>query len=195
MSKNKQKMSAENSDGLQRFKNQSVLVGFLLILVSLFFVFVSINHRDLLLRFAKLGYAGLFITNFIGSAAIFTPAPVLIASFFGGNILNPVLVGFFSGLGSALGDLLGFLFGYGARTMINGYLAKGKWLGGFEDWFRKNSFLAIFILAFIPNPIFDACGLLSGALKVKPQNFFLATLLGRLLRNYILAFSGQKILG
>lgn len=139
-------------------------------------------------------YISLLITNFLASVTLFFPSPGIVTSFFSGNILNPVLVGLFAGTGSALGDFVGFLLGFGTRKIVNKLTKKDVLLGRFETWIKKNGFLGIFILSFIPNPIFDGAGLIAGALAVKPRDFLLATLLGRVLRNILLAIGGQKIL-
>lgn len=172
-----------------------VLIGSVTVIFSLGLILISILNRGFILHLGGLGYLGLFLTNFLASATIFIPVPSLIMSFLEGNILNPVLVGVFAGLGSAMGDFLGFLIGFGARSAVNNYLGEGKKLGRFEEWFRKNSFLAVFVLAFIPNPVFDSAGLIAGAFRVSPQNFFLATFFGRTLRNILIALSGRSILG
>ncbi len=139
-------------------------------------------------------YFGLLVTNFLASVTLFFPSPGIVTSFFSGNILNPVLVGLFAGTGSALGDFVGFLLGFGTRKIVNKLTKKDVLLGRFETWIKKNGFLGIFLLSFIPNPIFDGVGLIAGALAVSPKDFLLATLLGRVLRNILIAVSGQQIL-
>jgi membrane protein YqaA with SNARE-associated domain len=50
--------------------------------------------------------------------------------------------------------------------------------------------LAIFLLAFIPNPVFDVAGIAAGALRIPVWKFIAATMLGRTLRFILLAYFG-----
>ncbi len=168
--------------------------GILSLAIFVLVFWLMIWHREVFLRFSSLGYLGLLISNFFASATIFLPVPTLATSFLSGEILNPVLVGLSAGVGSSLGDFVAFLLGFGTRRVVNKMVQKEVWLGRVEFWLRKNSFLAVFFLALIPNPLFDGVGILAGAANVKPKDFFLATLLGRVLRNLLLAVGGQKIL-
>lgn len=175
-------------------QDSSVWLGIFSLVLFLVILYLTIFHRDFLLKFSSLGYFGLVITNFLASATIFLPVPTLFSSFVGGHALNPFLVGFLAGLGSAVGDLLGFMLGFGARRVVGRIFHKDQLLGRFEPWIRKNSVLAVFLFAFFPNPFFDGVGLLAGALNLSPLRFFVATLGGRVLRNTLLALSGQKLL-
>ena len=179
---------------LNNLKGHGILIAVVSLLIFAVVLWLTIFQRELLLRFSTLGYFGLLITNFLGSATVFFPLPATLSSILGGNTLNPYFVGFFAGLGSALGDLLGFILGYGARNVANKVFHKDQFLGRFEPWIRKNALLAVFLFAFFPNPFFDGVGLLAGALNLKMRDFFLATLAGRVLRNTLLALTGQKFL-
>ena len=70
---------------------------------------------------------------------------------------------------------------------------KEKQINIVEKYFRKMAFLTITIFAFLPFP-FDAVGLFCGAINYPVHRFFLATLLGRVLRSVIIAWSGNKII-
>lgn len=175
-------------------EEEGIGIGILSLIVFALVIYLTIWQRDFLVRFSSLGYLGLLISNFLASSAIFLPVPTLVTSFISGNILNPILVGIFSGVGSALGDFVAFLFGFGTRRVVNRLFKKEVFLGRFEHWLKKNAFVAVFVLSFIPNPLFDGIGILAGAANVKPKDFFLATLLGRVLRNLLLAVSGNRIL-
>lgn len=183
-----------NHKDIERLEEEGLGVGILSLVVFALVLWLTIWYQDVLLRFSSLGYLGLLVSNFLASSAVFLPVPTLLASFVGGNILNPILVGLFSGIGSALGDFVAFLFGFGARRVVNKVFKKEVWLGQFEHWLKRNAFAAVFVLSFIPNPFFDGVGILAGAANVKPKEFLIATVLGRVLRNILLALSGQKIL-
>src|SRR3989338_2976777 len=63
----------------------------------------------------------------------------------------------------------------------------------FEKYYKmikENDLIAIFVLAFIPNPLFDVAGLAAGSLKIPITRFLFATVLGRILRYVLLAHVG-----
>ncbi len=179
---------------IEKWKQDGILSGIVALAFSLLAIWLVLTQKNLLLKYSTLGYFGLLVSNFIASAAVFLPLPTLATSFLSGNILNPILVGLFAGVGSALGDFVAFLLGFGTRRVVNGFLKKEHFFGRLEFWFKKNAFVTIFVLSFIPNPFFDGVGLIAGAFSVKPKDFLLATVLGRVTRNILLAISGQKIL-
>lgn len=179
---------------IESWKQSGIVSGVAAIILSLLAIWFALSEKSLLLKYSTLGYFGLLVSNFVASAAIFFPVPTLATSFLSGNILNPIYVGVFAGVGSALGDFVAFLLGFGTRSLVNGFLKKEHLFGKLEFWFKKNALLTIFVLSFIPNPFFDGVGLIAGAFSVRPRDFFLATVLGRVARNILLAFSGQKIL-
>lgn len=183
---------------------EGIGTGILSLVIFSVILWLTIWHRDFLLQFSSLGYLGLLISNFMASAAVFAPLPVVFTSFISGNVFNPFLVGIFAGAGSALGDFVAFLFGFGARKVIVGFWRGEQKQGklkvdaqkrkSLKFWFKQNAFLTVFVLSFLPNPLFDGVGILAGIFNMKPRDFLLATLLGRVLRNMLLAFGGQKLL-
>jgi uncharacterized membrane protein YdjX (TVP38/TMEM64 family) len=52
------------------------------------------------------------------------------------------------------------------------------------------AFGAIFLLAFIPNPIFDMAGMASGALKIPLWKFLLVCAAGKILKMLMFAYAG-----
>ncbi|MCL5675891.1 MAG: VTT domain-containing protein [Patescibacteria group bacterium] len=196
--------SSKTSKMVEKWKQDGILSGIAALTFSLLAIWLVLTQKNLLLKYSTLGYFGLLVSNFLTSAAVFLPVPTLAASFLSGNVLNPILIGLFAGTGSAMGDFVAYLLGFGARKIVVGVWQKEQKQGRFKIdagqkknlkfWFKQNAFLTVFILAFLPNPFFDGVGLLAGVFNMKPRDFLLATTLGRVLRNTILAFSGQKIL-
>lgn len=136
---------------------------------------------------AATGYLGIFLVSLIGSASIILPVPFIIVVFSAGAFLNPFLVGLSAGAGAAIGELSGYGAGYGAQTLATKYK---KWFSLAERWFQKHGgFLVIFIFAATPLP-FDVVGLMSGAMKYPIKKFFIATLLGKIVANLIVAYAG-----
>jgi membrane protein DedA with SNARE-associated domain len=64
----------------------------------------------------------------------------------------------------------------------------------YRESIRKNDFWAIFVLSFLPNPLFDVAGLAAGASKVHWARFLAFCALGRVLRFMLFGYAGNFIL-
>jgi len=133
-----------------------------------------------------LGYAGVFFISLISSATVFLPLPGFAVVFAMGAYLNPVLLGIAAGLGSGIGEISGYLVGYAGHDAAMGTRLFRQHKRGIE----KYGVLAIFALAFVPNPAFDVAGIAAGAIKMPLWKFVLATCAGKILRYILLAYAG-----
>ena len=156
-------------------------VGFSVLLAA-----IILFYSDKIAQLAEFGYLGAFIISALASATIFIPAPGWAIVILLGRILNPTLVGIAAGLGSALGEITGYIAGSGAAKIIH----DNEHFKKYKQWIKENDLLAIFILAFIPNPLFDIAGLAAGGLGIGWHRFLLATAVGRILRYVLLAQLG-----
>jgi len=156
---------------------------FAIVIAALVFYFSSEMER-----FKDYGYLGAFVISALSSATIFIPAPGWAAVIAMGRYLDPYLLGLVAGIGSSIGELTGYVAGEGARDVINDRVKESK---DIHQLITKYGPFAIFFLAFIPNPLFDAAGLVAGALKIPWWQFLIATALGRILRFILLAMLGQ----
>lgn len=144
---------------------------------------------DKISQLGSLGYLGAFFISLMGSATILVPVPGWAVVVGLSKSLDPFLLGLVAGLGSAIGELTAYVFGNGMGTLL---LEKRK--EEFEkhiEWMRKNDFAAIFVLSFLPNPIFDVAGLAAGASKVHWLRFVAFCALGRVLRFLIFVYTGH----
>lgn len=133
------------------------------------------------------GYLGIFLVSFIGSASIILPVPFIAVIFSASAFLNPLLVGLLAGFGAALGELTGYGLGYGGQKIVKKYK---KTFELAESWFQKHGgFFVIFVFAATPLPS-DVIGLLCGAMKYPVKKFFIASLLGKIIANLIVAYAG-----
>lgn len=134
------------------------------------------------------GYLGIFIINAISSATIILPLPSSFLVFASGAILNPFLVGISAAIGSTIGEFSGYALGFGGRQII-----KRKWKG----WMKKTEkliksygmFLVLVLFAATPLPD-DIPGILAGVVRYPIKKFFIASLIGKLILNLILAYAG-----
>lgn len=162
---------------------------YLQILALLFVVALSVLlviNRAKVAELQGYGYLGVFIISIISSASIVLPVPswILVAAL--GAILNPVLVGIVSGIGGTIGEMTGYLLGYGGRLAIENVGIYTKMV----QWMRKWGSVTIFVLALIPNPLFDVAGAAAGSLRYPVWKFLLFGAAGRIPKNILFAYIG-----
>lgn len=160
-----------------------------IILLILIWIF-----RSSLLYDSKLGLLGIFFINFFASASVVVPLPGIASVFLSGAILDPISVGLASGIGASLGELFGYFLGFGGRGLVKSMEDEKNWIENIEFFFNKAGFVTTFIFSALPVPIFDIIGILAGSLNYPIWKFFTATLLGRTLRNILIAWTGEKFL-
>lgn len=168
------------------------LNGILQILFSILIVvvvFIMSDHIDALKEY---GYIGVFVISILSSATLFFPAPSWAAVLGMSAVLNPYLLGIAAGVGSGLGETTGYIAGRGARTLTN---TDTKWFKKSKELIKKYEMPAIFLLAFIPNPVFDVAGLIAGAMKLPYWKYVLPCILGRTIRYILLAYLGAFTIG
>lgn len=179
--------SQEASQKPQRFglKHALALV-FAVGITVLIFVF-----QDQVRQLAAVGYVGIFLTMLLTSATLVLPAPGLAFVYVLGGTLNPLLVGLLAGTGSTLGELTGFAAGFSGSGVVENTQLYQR----IERWLRRYDVLVLFVLAVIPNPLFDVAGLAAGALGMKWWKFLLATWVGKTIKTIVFAYAGALSIG
>lgn len=159
----------------------------ILVLILVLGVTVSIFiFRDRLANLAAYGYLGAFLISLLSSATILLPVPGIAVIFALGATYDPYLVGLAAGAGSALGELSGYMAGYSGQ----GVFKSSRTYLRMEHWMRRRGSLVIFVLAFVPNPIFDLAGAAAGILRYPVWKFLLFCFLGKTPRSILVAFAG-----
>jgi len=142
---------------------------------------------------AGYGYAAVFILGLLGNATVIIPVPSLVgvgaAAAYG---LNPLLLGLASAPGEALGELTGYLAGYGGRAAMEEQLSR-RFGRQVESWMRRRGDLVIFLLAAIPNPLFDLAGMTAGVLRFPVWRFLLFCGLGKMCKAWGIALAAQLL--
>jgi len=159
-------------------------LGAILIAVVITGVILLLSNR--IQELQALGYAGAFLIMLIGNATVIFPVPGLIFVVAMGSTLNPWLVGLCAGPGAALGEMTGYLAGYGGAAPLEQTALYRR----FDRWMDRYGPLVVFILAVIPNPVFDMAGLLAGASHMPWWQFLLAATLGKTIQAMLLAWAG-----
>jgi len=139
-------------------------------------------------KFGLFAYPILFVVQALVSATLFLPAPGVAVAAAAGTIFDPLWVGIVGGLGSATGELSGYFLGYYGRRAVPTDNSRLWRLA--ERGFRRWGFIALIVLALIPNPVFDALGILAGGLRYPLGRFWMATAVGKVLK-----FCGISYLG
>jgi membrane protein DedA with SNARE-associated domain len=145
-------------------------------------------------QIAAYGYVGVFLARAISNATIFVPVPGLfVALAAGGCGLDPLLIGLSGGLGAAVGEMTGFLAGYGGSAIIEE--KPNRVTRVLAPWFQRYGAFAVFGFAVVPNPIFDAGGIIAGVLRMAPWQFFLAAAAGNIIKTAYIAHFGRAGIG
>jgi membrane protein YqaA with SNARE-associated domain len=138
---------------------------------------------DLVERLGVYGYPAVFIVSLLSSATFLLPAPGVAFIVSMGAILDPVMVGVVAGLGAAIGELTAYAAGYYGNNIVQDKPLYQR----IEKWMRRAGGPVIFILAAVPNPVFDIGGLIAGVSRMPAFRFLLLTWLGKSLRYGLLA--------
>ena len=176
--------------------NQNLLKNkyFIYALSFIFSILVIVSgflFQDKLIHFKTWGLFGIFLFNFFSTATIFVPSFSLATVVAGGSLYNPILVAFVATLGGVLGDSISFILGQSGRHIL--LKEEGRIFIFESNIFKKNGMIVIFIFAMIPNPIFDALGILAGSLDYSFKRYLIAMAAGRIVRNIIFAYVGKYI--
>ena len=176
-------------------KDRALQVITLVFVVALFIVIVwqrkNIAEFSLwLANYAGLKYLGIYILSAAASATLIIPIPGLaMTSALGAispDLWDPLLIGVASGLGATTGELTGYLLGFSGRMAIPYTKTYEKVVG----WMAKWGNWTIFLLALIPNPLFDIAGIASGVLKYPAWKFILLAAAGEIPKHIIFAYLG-----
>ncbi|PLS07334.1 hypothetical protein CVD27_06095 [Neobacillus cucumis] len=164
------------------------------ICILLFIIALGFLQKDELLEVVKQGgiLAVLVSMVFVAICVFFpvVPFPVLagvIGAVFG------MMQGVFISLVGAMAGTMGFFFlsRYGFRDIAESKLSHYPKITQYEEFFNKNSFVAILtfrLIPIIPAPIVN---IICGLSKVKAIPFFIASVLGKIPNILILSYAGS----
>ncbi len=155
-----------------------------------------------------LGYPGIFLANFLGTATVFVPVPGLTAAgqtliVLGSHDLFKPGVVLAGASGMTLAETTAYLAGAVARGVaeerkvpLGGRL--GRWLhraAAWIDWLMaRYGFATLLVLAGVPNPLFEFAGITAGAVRMNFWRFLLAVAIGKTVRVILLVVIGDALL-
>jgi uncharacterized membrane protein YdjX (TVP38/TMEM64 family) len=179
--------SVQNTKSAKRpFLSRDLYLRILVLILVLGITACIFVFRDRVTNLAGYGYLGAFLISLLSSATIILPVPGIAVIFALGATYDPYLVGLAAGAGSALGELSGYMAGYSGQ----GVFRKSKTYLRMEHWMERRGSLVIFVLAFVPNPIFDLAGAAAGILKYPVWKFLLVCFLGKTPKSILVALAG-----
>ena len=159
-----------------------------LALAILISVLIFLN-RDKFGNLESYGYVGIFLISVLGNATIVLPVPVILTVFLGGGIFNPLAVAVVTSLGATIGELTGYMAGISGRGLIEN---KGK-IEKVKNWMSKHGLWTLFVLAVIPNPLFDLAGIVAGATRIPVYKYLIVVWLGKLIKFLVFSFLGAGV--
>jgi len=153
-------------------------------------------------------YPGVFLVNLISTATLFFPVPGITTA---ANVLIvteasdsqfPWLVGLAGGAGMAIGELTAYYAG-----VLGAHLSRSwelpvparveQWLerafGMAQRLMHRWGMLTLFVLAAIPDPVFEIAAVTAGSAGMPLRRYMLAVLAGCLVRGLTLAYLGTQL--
>ena len=142
-------------------------------------------YGDQLQAWSSYGYLGIFLLSLIGNATVVLPMPAFLTALAGGGVLNPTAVGIVAAAGATLGELSGYLMGMGGKGVVGGKAAERV-----DGWMRRYGLTTLFVLAAVPNPLFDVAGIAAGASRMPLRQFLPVTWAGKSVKFLAIAYIG-----
>ncbi|MEX2160633.1 MAG: VTT domain-containing protein [Anaerolineales bacterium] len=162
-----------------------------IVLVVAFSLAILAIPEEQVAALQEYGYAGIFLISLLANATIVIPAPAMLLVFAMGAHLSPIGLGLAAGSGAALGELSGYLAGSSGQALIEDNSTYQR----LETWVKKYGGFTIFLLAAVPNPVFDLGGIAAGALRMPVLRFLAWCAAGKILRMTVVAMAGAGIFG
>jgi len=158
--------------------------------------------------FGALGYAGVFLANLLSTGTVFIPVPGLLAVSQAlivseADVLSPLAVGLVGGLGMGLGETTAYLTGLAGSHVARETEVRGpRWIQPAIDrvikwvsWLMtRYGLVTLFVLAVIPDPIFEFAGITAGATRVSFRRYMAVVVTGNCVRGLLLAYVGRELL-
>ncbi len=160
----------------------------LALLLSLAIVLLVVVLKKQVEALEGYGYLSAFVVGLVGNATVVLPAPSLAFTVALGSVLNPLLVGLAAGAGEALGEMTGYLAGISGKRIVRNqdrYQELQRQMDRYGGW-------VFFILAAIPNPLFDIAGITAGAVRFPVWKFLLTAWAGKTLKAVLFAGAGRQ---
>jgi uncharacterized membrane protein YdjX (TVP38/TMEM64 family) len=165
-------------------------VRILALMVVIVITALLVVNRDKIQKLEGMGYPGIFLVSLFSNATLILPVPGVLFTSAMGAVFNPWWVALAAGTGATLGELTGYIAGFSGQGVIE----NRKWFDKISGWLKKSGGIIIFVLALIPNPLFDIAGMVAGSLKMPMWKFLAWSWPGKCLKMLLFALGGAGIL-
>jgi membrane protein DedA with SNARE-associated domain len=135
------------------------------------------------------GCPGVFGAVFVATASVALPVPDLLIVARAGSYFDPLLIAIVAGVAGMLDEMTSYLVGVGGSALI----PHGRWYERARGWIGTYGVWCIALFACVPNPLFDAIGILAGTLRYSWWRFTPACVLGTSITSCIAAWTGVEI--
>jgi membrane protein YqaA with SNARE-associated domain len=133
----------------------------------------------------QVGYGAVALAVLVASGGLVVPVPALATACTAAAFLNPAFIGLIAGSVGTVGELTGYYLGSTGRGVIH----RTRLYRKLESWMSRRGWVVLFLLAVIPNPIFDVAGIAAGALHYPVWRFMLVVWLGKTIKFLIFAYA------
>ncbi|MFH1560123.1 MAG: VTT domain-containing protein [Chloroflexota bacterium] len=177
----------EEKASAQRLWNNERLLKALSIVLVLALITAIVLLKDRLPHYQSIGYVGVFVLSFVGSASILVPVPGIAAVCAGPGLIGlfPFWVALLASVAESLGELSGYLIGFSGR----GFAENNRFYPRIERWMQRRGGIALLLASSIPNPLFDLIGVAAGTLRYPVWRFLLAVWAGKLIKSITIAYA------
>lgn len=135
---------------------------------------------------ASLSYLFLFLACMGSHASVLIPSSATVIIMAAAAVLNPLICGIAGGLGGALGEHTSYICGRSGQVFVENSKLY-RWL---LPRVEKHGFLWVFLLSFVPLPVYDLAGLTAGVTGMKLTRFSSACALGIVPKSIAYAYFG-----
>ncbi len=172
-----------------KFTNTQLVLRITLLIFVVLGTILLVLNRDKIQHLEVYGYPGIFLVSLLSNATILVPLPGVMITSAMAMVFNPFWVAIASGAGAALGELSGYLVGFSGQPMLE----KSENVKKLTEWMQRNQSWTIFLLALVPNPLFDMAGFMAGAARMPVWKFLFFCLLGKIAKMLAFAYLGAGI--
>ncbi len=145
-----------------------------------------------------IGIPAIIIFGFLGSVTVILPFPILATVFAAATIINPVILVIAAAASITAGMAVCYILGKrghsrAIRATESSQERLPQTVTNFYSWSTNNVGTASFIIAAVPNPVFDYVGFIAGAGKMNVQRFLAGTFIGKSAQASVVAFLGHTL--
>jgi len=172
-----------------KFTKPQLFFRLLLLILLIVGTVLLLLNREKIQHLEVYGYPGIFLISLLSNATILVPLPGVMITSAMAMVFSPFWVAIASGAGAALGELSGYLVGFGGQPMIE----KSERVKKLTAWMQRNQSWTIFLLALVPNPLFDMAGFMAGVSRMPVWKFLFFCLMGKIAKMLVFAYLGAGI--